>query len=101
MLAWSECVKTYYDCCMNISNIASSLPSPDLKTGAQYGAFNIAAKHCGLEQEPYPIIGEWQHGWIWPERNVHPEWVIGSAGTSFSVRKRRTFFVARPTDFVC
>ncbi len=80
---------------MNISTITSSLPPTDIKHDAQYGALYIAAKYCGLQQEPYTIEGEWQHGWIWPERNVHPEWVIGSAGTSFSVRKKCTFFVAR------
>jgi predicted O-methyltransferase YrrM len=41
------------------------------------------------------LRGEWQHGWIPPERNVHPEWVVGSTGESRLHRTTRTYFVAR------
>lgn len=63
--------------------------------GGAYGDQKVAAQYCGLQSVPYPIKGEWQHGWIAPERNIHPEFVIGSDGRSYQRRKRYTFYVAR------
>jgi len=66
----------------------------DLSFGA-YGDQKVAATYCGFRTVPFPIDGEWQHGWIAPERNIHPEFVIGSDGRSYQRRKRHTFYVAR------
>lgn len=63
--------------------------------GGAYGDQNVAAKYCGLPIVPFPINGEWQHGWMVPERNIHPEFVIGSDGLSFKRRRTSTFYVAR------
>jgi FkbM family methyltransferase len=60
-----------------------------------YGDHKIAATYCGLAQPPYGINGEWQHGWIGPERNIHPEFTIGGDGKSYVRRKSGTFYVAR------
>ncbi len=59
-----------------------------------YGDNYVAARYCGFAKAPKPIDGEWQHGWIIPERNIHPEFVIGSDGQS-STRKSKKYFVAR------
>jgi hypothetical protein len=61
---------------------------------AAYGDNFIAARYCGFKDIPKPVDGEWQHGWIDPSRNIHPEFVIGSDGKS-STRKYKTYFVAR------
>jgi len=66
----------------------------DLRGGA-YGDQKVAAIYCSLQSIPCPINGEWQHGWIGPERNIHPEFVIGSDGRSYQRRKRHPFYVAR------
>jgi hypothetical protein len=41
------------------------------------------------------LDGLWQHGWLVPEKNVHPELVIGFDGESRLFRKSRKFYVAR------
>lgn len=64
-------------------------------SGAQYGAQMIAAKYCGLSTPPWCAEGEWQHGWIAKERNIHPEAVVGYDGLSFFRREKVKFFVAR------
>jgi len=71
------------------------IPGP-IKTefNYSYGDNHIAAKYCGYDSVPGHISGEWQHGWIVPERNVHPEFVVGSDGLS-RTRKQRRYFVAR------
>ena len=60
-----------------------------------YGAQLIAAKYCGLSVPPWKAEGEWQHGWIVKERNIHPELVVGYDGKSFGRREKEKFFVAR------
>lgn len=60
-----------------------------------YGAQLIAAKYCGLSAPPWKAEGEWQHGWIVKERNIHPEFVVGYDGKSFGRRGKEKFFVAR------
>ncbi len=59
-----------------------------------YGDNHVAARYCGHPRVPGPIDGEWQHGWIVKERNIHPEFVVGSDGLSRTRRSRR-YFVAR------
>jgi len=66
----------------------------DPRSGA-YGDQKAAAIYCAFQDVPHPINGEWQHGWIVPERNIHPEFVIGSDGRSYERRERCTFYVAR------
>lgn len=64
--------------------------------GGMYGAQMIAAKYCGLSAPPWRAKrGEWQHGWIIKERNLHPEVVAGYDGKSFSRREKVKIFVAR------
>lgn len=60
-----------------------------------YGAQLIAAKYCSLSAPPWKAEGEWQHGWIVKERNIHPEFVVGYDGKSFGRREKEKFFVAR------
>jgi predicted O-methyltransferase YrrM len=79
---------------MKTHNIEVMERSYDLRGGA-YGDQIVAAKYCGLQSAPYPVNGEWQHGWIVSERNIHPEFVIGSDGRSFDRRETCTFYVAR------
>ena len=74
-----------------------SLPARRLGTGLahlQYGALQVAATYCGLSK-PHSIDGEWQHGWHPPDRNFHPEAVVGSDGLSGHRRATDTFLVAR------
>lgn len=68
-----------------------------------YGDAYVAAKYCGFTSIPARYKGEWQHGWIGEERNIHPEWVIGSDGLSTLRKNRDTFFVARQdqVDYLC
>ncbi|MDD2467649.1 MAG: hypothetical protein PHI97_27015 [Desulfobulbus sp.] len=60
-----------------------------------YGANKVAARYCGLNYIPFFIYGEWQHGWICPERNIHPEFVVGGNGFSREYKTKRKYFVAR------
>lgn len=71
------------------------LPDRDFRENHAYGDIKVAAKYSGLKYIPTDIIGEWQHGWINPKRNIHPEFVVGSDGKSFACRKTGLFFVAR------
>jgi FkbM family methyltransferase len=64
-------------------------------TYGSYGDQHAAAKYCGLAEAPYSMNGEWQHGWIGPERNIHPEFAVGGDGRSYERRKGATFYVAR------
>ncbi len=75
--------------------IGIQLPAKVVQEGHAYGNLFIAAKYCGFKIPPLPINGEWQHGAIIPERNIHPEFVIGSDGKSYSRRNLSIFYVAR------
>lgn len=59
-----------------------------------YGDNYTAALYCGFTNVPNPINAEWQHGWIIPERNCIPDFVIGSDGLS-ATRKNKKYLVAR------
>lgn len=59
-----------------------------------YGDNYTAALYCGFDKVPNPINAEWQHGWIIPERNCIPDFVIGSDGLSVT-RKNKKYLVAR------
>ncbi|MDP4029394.1 MAG: hypothetical protein Q8P42_10595 [Gallionella sp.] len=73
-----------------------NLPSRNYDArGGLYGAQMVAAKYCGLSAPPWKAEGEWQHGWIVKERNIHPESVVGYDGKSFGRRGKVKFFVAR------
>ena len=73
------------------------LPPRDYRRfpGSAYGDQLVAARYCGLSAPPHNIDGEWQHGWQCPERNIHPEFVVGGDGKSRSRRAKSRFFVAR------
>jgi len=75
--------------------IGIQLPQKIGKDGHSYGDVHIASKYCGFKKNHLSINGEWHHGAIIPERNIHPEFVIGSDGKSFSRRIVSTFYVAR------
>jgi predicted O-methyltransferase YrrM len=59
-----------------------------------YGDNYVAARYCNFKKTPKMINGEWQHGHIIPERNFHPELVIGGDGLS-KFRKEKKYYVAR------
>ncbi len=61
---------------------------------SEYGDSRVAAEYCGFQEIPQPFSGEWQHGWIMPERNIHPEFVIGNDGLSRQ-RKSKKYLVTR------
>lgn len=63
-----------------------------------YGDTSVASRYIGLPKPPNRINGEWQHGAIIPERNQHPDLIIGSDGLS-QMRRDKRYFVAR-TDQV-
>ena len=74
----------------------AALPERDYRAlPGSYGDQLVAARYCGLATPPHAIPGEWQHGWIGPERNIHPEFVVGSDGKSQERRASARFFVAR------
>lgn len=60
-----------------------------------YGDLQVAANYIGLDRPRTFFAREWQHGWIQPQRNIHPEFVIGSDGRSYHRRGSHRFFVAR------
>ena len=73
-----------------------TLPEKDYHTrSGSYGDQKVAAQYCGMSTVQNGINGEWQHGWIGPERNVHPEFVVGGDGKSYERRETETYFVAR------
>jgi FkbM family methyltransferase len=74
----------------------TALPERDYRAmPGSYGDQLVAAEYCGLDVPPCAMRGEWQHGWIGPERNIHPEFVVGSDGNSHERRRSARFFVAR------
>ncbi len=78
-----------------IKPLLNAMPTKDICSHGAYGDIKLLASYCGLDYLQSSLIGEWQHGWIPPERNIHPEWVIGSTGESRLHRRKRTYFVAR------
>ncbi|MCX6327723.1 MAG: class I SAM-dependent methyltransferase [Bacteroidia bacterium] len=75
--------------------LGMQLPPKIVKESHAYGDVHIASTYCGFKQDRLSINGEWQHGAIIPERNIHPEFVIGSDGRSFSRRTVSAYYVAR------
>jgi hypothetical protein len=73
----------------------ASIPEKEIGTSGAYGDIKALASHANLNYKHLRLNGEWQHGWIPPERNVHPEFVVGSSGLSRLYRRSQTFFVAR------
>ena len=65
----------------------------DIQANGSYGDIKALAGHAGINYIHAQLKGEWQHGWIPPERNIHPELVIGSCGLSRLDRRSRTFYV--------
>lgn len=71
------------------------LITKDIQSVGAYGDIKELAAYCGLDYLQFRLSGEWQHGWIPPERNFHPESVIGSSGESRLHRTKQSYFVAR------
>jgi hypothetical protein len=67
----------------------------DIQLNGAYGDIKALAAHAGINYIHARLKGEWQHGWIPPERNIHPELVIGSCGSSRLNRRSNRFYVAR------
>lgn len=59
-----------------------------------YGDLKVIASYVGLSKIPKYTTGELPHGWIIKERNIIPDFVIGSDGLGYK-RKRNRLFVAR------
>lgn len=57
-----------------------------------YGAAHAAARYCGYDRPPHPPRGQWQHGWVRPECNCDPAYVIWDDGQA---RKDIYHFLAR------
>lgn len=87
--------------CSNTENSLRTLwdiriPERDYRRlGGSYGDQYVAAQYCGFYNPPHNINGEWQHGWLAPECNIHPEMTVGSDGRSYERRERSIFYVAR------
>jgi predicted O-methyltransferase YrrM len=79
-------------CYVNL--IKKKFPFKSDKYNYAYGDNHTASIYCGFKRTPKMINGEWQHGHIVPERNFHPELVIGSDGLS-RFRKQKRYYVAR------
>jgi len=81
------------------SNYDIILPPRDYKFKQNaYGDRKIIHNYSGVSLTwnfPWLYKGEWQHGWIPIERNIHPEYAVGGDGDSFKNRKIETYFVAR------
>jgi hypothetical protein len=55
----------------------------------------VAAEYCGLKGYiPHPP-GEWTHGSSARYRNIHPELIVGTTGTSLRLKEWKKFWVAR------
>ena len=63
-----------------------------------YGAERVLSEYLGLRKTGF-LFGNWQHAWIGPHRNIHPELVISENGRSRKKKGYSRFFVAR-TDQV-
>lgn len=59
-----------------------------------YGDLKIFSTYLGLKSIPKFFKGEIPHGWIIKERNIIPDFVIGSDGLGFT-RKSKRLYVAR------
>jgi hypothetical protein len=71
-------------------------PSKDLHWPGAYGDIKSLAAYCRKHDYRSLLLdGEWQHGWLVPEKNIHPELVVGFDGESRLFRKSRKFYVAR------
>ena len=77
-----------------VKSVNNLFPQLVKKHDLDYGALWSLATYCGLKHIPARIIGEWQHGLIIKEWNLHPEAIIGSNGLSRN-RKYKRFFVSR------
>lgn len=77
-----------------VRNIQKRFPFINDPYNYSYGDNYVVARYCNFKKTPKGINGEWQHGNIIPERNFHPELVIGSDGLS-KFRKEKKYYVAR------
>ena len=62
---------------------------------SDYGAEAVLAEYLKMAPDSNVLWGQWQHAWIGPYRNVHPELVIGGNGKARLKKRRSRFFVAR------
>ncbi len=71
-------------------------PSKDLHWPGAYGDIKSLAAYCRRRHYRSLLLdGEWQHGWHVPEKNIHPELVVGFDGESRLFRTSRKYYVAR------
>jgi hypothetical protein len=64
-----------------------------------YGTVKLFSDYIGFKSIPFYLNGDCQHGWIYPERNIHPEFVIGTDGLS-QTRKNHRYYVAREDQVI-
>ena len=77
-------------------NFSLVLPDKEISDyRARYGNRKVAARYIGLKNVPSTLNGEWQHGWMGPERNINPEFVTGSTGKTSLLKEKQQFLVAR------
>jgi hypothetical protein len=76
------------------SELNNLYPKLFLDNNYAYGDNWVVAKYCGFDNIQSIPKAEWQHGHIIPERNIHPELIIGSDGLSKN-NKDKTYLVAR------
>jgi hypothetical protein len=67
---------------------------PVKKHGTKYGFPYILASYAKRAKALAPLAGEIPHGWICPERNITPDFVVGTDGLAHT-RPNRRLFVAR------
>jgi hypothetical protein len=77
-----------------MSDLSFPPRNSDVRAGA-YGDQMGAEKYCALSTPAWRAKGEWQHGWIVKERNIHPKFAVGSDGKSFSRRENGRFFTKK------
>ena len=77
------------------------LPPRDFGVGREYlpyGAYQLAARYCGLSKPVRWFEGEWQHGWNPTDNVSHPEVITSTDGLSRHRRATHTFLVARDDE---
>jgi len=67
---------------------------PPKKSGNMYGFTSVLSSYANRCKILAPLPGEIPHGWIYPERNIIPDFIVGTDGLAHTRRTRR-LFVAR------
>lgn len=81
---------------MSRGDLSKVLPPRDFTNNpfSAYGDLKILSKHMGIWPVMHYQTGELPHAWAGTERNVHPDFVVGTDGNSVS-RKDKKYFVCR------